>query len=171
MLSKPNIYNLVIGALLSISGVYVWAHPLDTLVLISLYIGILFMLVGSVFLVEYFIRKDTKDLGYALLNLAIGIIFVSKSAFVATSISLILALWILFSSIEQITRSLELKKLNINFWIYPIISGIIGLIFSLIILIHPSVGAFTIAIIIGTYMVMYGILEIIEFFVMRNINK
>ena len=40
MLSKPNIYNLVIGALLSISGVYVWAHPLDTLVLISLYIVI-----------------------------------------------------------------------------------------------------------------------------------
>ena len=170
MLIKPNIYNLIIGALLSIAGIYVWLNPLDTLILIALYLGIIFILIGASFVIEYFVRKKTKYLGYGLLNLAIGIIFVSKSSFVAISISLILALWILFSSTEQVSTSIDLKKLNIDFWKYPLISGIIGIIFSLIILVHPSVGALTIAIIIGTYMIMYGILEILEYFLIPDIN-
>ena len=171
MLKKSNILDLIIGALITLTGFYIWFHPLDTLILVSLYLGILFILVGGAYIIEFFRVRDIKYITYGAINLIIGIILVSHGAFVATTLAIILGLWILFSSIIQIITSIRFKQMNISFWIYPLISGILGLIFSAIILINPSAGVLTIAIIIGTYMVIYGLMEISEYFLVKDLKK
>ena len=171
MFKNNNILDLVIGILMTITGFYIWFHPLDTLILVALYLGIIFILAGGAYLVEYFRRRHNKYLTYGLINLVVGAILVSNGALVATSLSIIFALWILFSSIVQLITSVKFKQLNISFWIYPLISGALGLIFSFIILHNPSTGVLTIAIIIGTYMIMYGSIEVSEYFLLQDIDN
>ncbi len=171
MFKNNNILDLVIGILMTITGFYIWFHPLDTLILVALYLGIIFILAGGAYIVEYLRRKHTRYLTYGAINLIVGAILVSNGALVATSLSIIFALWILFSSVVQIITSVKFKQMNISFWIYPLIAGTLGLIFSLVVLHNPSAGVLTIAIIIGTYMIMYGLIEISEYFLLQDINS
>lgn len=171
MLKNNNILKLIIGAILSIAGFYIWFHPLDTLILVSLYLGILFILVGGVYIIEFLREREIKYITYGGINLVIGAVLVSHGAFVATTLAIILGLWIMFSSLVQLLAAFRFKQMNISFWIYPLISGILGLIFSIIILSNPSAGVLTIAIIIGTYMIMYGLIEISEFFLLQDLKK
>lgn len=170
MFKNNNILDLVIGILITVTGFYIWFHPLDTLILVALYLGIVFVLAGGVYIVEYFRKKQIKYLTYGIINAIVGVVLISNGALVATSLSIIFALWILFSSIVQIVTSVKFKQMKISFWIYPLILGALGLIFSLVILSNPSAGVLTIAIIIGTYMIMYGLIEISEYFLLQDIN-
>ncbi|NLE03830.1 MAG: hypothetical protein GX638_03370 [Crenarchaeota archaeon] len=105
------------------------------------------------------------------MDILVGLLMISNTGLVATSLSIIMGFWILFNSIIQLANSLEFKKLGFSFWAYELISGIIGIVLSLIILANPSLGALTIAVVIGTYMVLFGIAEIYEYSLYRKIQK
>lgn len=171
MLKEKNFLNLIIGALISLTGLYVWFHPLDTLVLVALYLGIFFILLGGIYIFEYFRIRNSRYITYGIVDIVIGVILASHGAFVATTLAVVLGFWILFSSIIQIITSVKLKQIDVSFWIYPLLSGIIGIIFSIIVLSRPSTGVLTIAIIIGTYMIIYGVLEISEYFLLKDIEE
>lgn len=172
MLENENISNFLIGILMTLMGIYVWFHPLDILVVVAMYLGIAFIIAGVVYIINFFAHKrNHRYLIYGVLNTLLGFLLIGNSNIVAMSLSIILALWILFSSILQISSSVELKSLGSSFWIYPLISSILGIIFSMIILFHPMAGMLTIAIIIGTYMVMYGIVNIAEFFIIKEFDE
>ena len=171
MFKKNNILDLVVGILITLIGIYIWFHPLDTLIMFAIYIGIMFIFVGAAYLLEFFKSKDIKYVTYGLTNVVIGTIFTSHGSMVATTLAIIFAIWILFSSILQFTTAMRLKQEKTFFWIYPLLLSIIGLIFSLIILHKPSTGVLTVALIIGTYMVTYGLIEIFEFFLIEDLEK
>lgn len=172
MLENKSISNFLIGILMTLMGIYVWFHPLDILVVVAMYLGIVFIISGVVYIINFFVHtKNHRYLIYGILNTILGFVLIGNSSIVAMSLSIILALWILFSSILQISASIDLKYLNNSFWIYPLISSILGIIFSMIILFHPMAGMLTIAIIIGTYMVMYGLVNIAEYFIIKEFDE
>ena len=172
MLENKNISSFLIGILMTLMGVYVWFHPLDILVVAAMYLGIVFIIAGVVYIINFLRNtRNHRYLVYGILNAILGFVLVGNSSIIAISLLVILALWILFSSILQISAAIDLKYITNSFWIYPLISAIFGIIFSLIILFHPKAGMLTIAIIIGTYMVMYGLVNIAEYFIINEYDE
>lgn len=171
MLKEAKLFDLVIGIIMAILGVYIWMNPMDTLVAVSTYIGIIFVIIGVIYIFEFITRKHDRYLTYGILDVLIGTVLMSRGAFVVTSLSIILGLWILFTSILQITAAVRFKKINLSFWTYPLAVGILGVIFSFIILHNPAAGILTIAIALGAYMVFYGLLMISEYFFIRDLDE
>ena len=119
LLKKENISNLLIGVLIFLTGVYIWFHPLDTLVVIAMYLGIIFITIGIVYAVNFIIHvKNYKYLFYGILNAVVGVVLISDSNIVALSLSIMLGLWILISSIFQIGEAYYLKSFNNSFEVY-----------------------------------------------------
>ena len=77
------------------------------------------------------------------------------------------AFWAMFVGIVRILAAFQLKKSDAPHWGWALISGILGVVFAFMILTHPIIGALGVTIVIGTYMVLYGILAVIEYIVGR----
>ncbi len=157
-----NIGLLFIGLLLIVSGIYVLFNPIAALVASALFIGIVLVLLGMGYLYLYSQTRSYLTLGLGLLDLFMGIIFLSNMGISAATVPIIFALWILFVSISQLTVGLDLKKVSADLtgWKWWVISGILGIVFSMLIFIFPSIGAFSITIIFGLYLIEYGVFEI-----------
>lgn len=165
-----NVFNLLIGVLMIVAGIGVCFNPIVTLKAISLYIGIVFVCIGTAYMVNFFKFSKTKFLTYGILDVLVGIILITNKNIVVSSLPIVLGFWVLFSAISQLSTAVEFKKMKIPLWSYEMTLGICGLIFSFIILVNPIFGALTIALITGFYMILFGVAEIYEFYIMRELN-
>ena len=82
----------------------------------------------------------------------------------------ILALWCLTVGVIQVIGALEMKRYGFP-WGWSVLMGILGIVFGLIILVYPTVGAVTISTVLGIYAMMFGILQLIEYYVSGNIYQ
>lgn len=167
-MKKPNIFDLIIGVLMVAVGVFVWINPVETLVAMSLYLGISFIVAGVIYTVKFFNYDYTPYLTYGILDVLVGGVLISNTAIVASSMPILLGFWILFNSIIQISNAIEYKKIGFDFWGYVLSFGIIGAVFALVVLANPTIGAVTIALIVGVYMVLFGVAEISEYVYLKK---
>ena len=171
MIRKASIFDLITGVLMVAIGVCIWFNPIETLVALSLYLGITLVVVGGVYVIKFFDFDNVTYLTFGILDIVIGFVMILNTSLVATSLPIILGFWILFNSIIQITNSIEYKKLELPFWSYELTAGILGTVFSLTMLTHPTIGALTIVIIAGTYIVLFGLVEIYEYYLLKKLGK
>ena len=64
----------------------------------------------------------------------------------------------------------ELKKLEYP-WGWSLIAGALGILFGFWILSSPIVGALTITALMGAYILIYGIIQVVEYFTVRKLQK
>ena len=160
-------WNLVAGIVMLILGIVIWFNPLGTMLALAAYIGIGFMLVGAFYVMA---SKDIKSGWYLLvgvLDLLVGLILIFNLGVTAASLPVILALWCLTIGAVQIIGAWEIKSYGLP-WGWSAIMGAAGIVFGLIILAYPMVGAVTISMVTGLYAVMFGILQLAEYYMSRN---
>ena len=96
------------------------------------------------------------------LALYIGIIFVGNLGVSASSMPIIFALWCLAVGVIQLVVAYQFRKAQVS-WGWTLTSGILGILFAFLILSYPAVGVITITALMGTYILLFGILEIAEY--------
>ncbi len=169
MFKTNNIWHLVAGILMALLGVYIWMNPAATLVAMALYLGIIFIVVGA----GYFMASFSLDSGWymlvGLLDIFVGVIFVGNLGVTAASLPVIFALWCLAVGIIQLVTAYQMSKQEQN-WKWTSIAGVLGILFAFLILAYPSVGALTLTALMGLYVILYGCVEIVEYFYFRKIN-
>lgn len=158
-----SLWLLIISLLLIFSGVYVLFNPLTALIASALFVGVVFILIGVGYLMAFREKKSSMLLALGILDLIIGILFISNLGISAVSMPVILAFWILFNSIAEVVMALELKSNNVPQWKYLLGGGIFGIIFSLLVFFLPVVGTVTITLVLGLYLIIYGALELTRF--------
>ena len=104
-----------------------------------------------------------------LLDIFVGVIFVGNLGVTAASIPVIFALWCLAVGIIQVVTAYQMSKLGAS-WKWTSVAGILGILFAFLILAYPSIGAFTLTALMGLYVILYGVVEIIEYFYFRKIS-
>ncbi len=161
-LQTRNFGLLLISLLLIIGGIYVLFHPMAALLASAFMIGFVFVALGVGYLLLYGQVKTYWALGLGILDLFIGIVFLSNMGVSAASMPIIFALWILFVGISQLTVGLDLKKLSSNAkgWKWWAASGVFGILFALLIFLFPAVGALSITVVFGIYLIEYGAFEL-----------
>ncbi len=160
-------WNLAAGIIMLILGLVVWFNPFSTLLALAFYIGIGFVLVGAFYIMSSINIRSGWYLLVGALDLMVGLILIANLGVTAASLPIILALWCLTVGIIQIIGAFEIKKSGLP-WAWSLMMGVAGIIFGLIILAYPVVGTITISTVAGLYAVMFGILQLVEYYMSKN---
>ncbi len=161
--AKRSIWLLLLGALLVLSGVYVIFNPITALLASAMFIGLVFILLGAGYLLVFRESNSYMMLALGILDLVIGVLFLANIGITAVSMPIVFALWTLFNGITEIVMGIEMKQSHDKNWPILFWGGIGGLIFSFLIFAYPIIGTVMITALIGTYLIVYGILEIVRY--------
>ena len=163
-------WNLFAGIVMMILGAFIWFNPFETLLALAFYIGIGFIFTGIFYLMSAYELRFGWYLLVGSFDTLVGVVLISNIGITAISLPIILALWCLTVGIIQIISSLEFKGVDLP-WKWTAFMGYVGLFFGLIVLMFPTVGAMAISFIIGFYAIMFGILQIMEYRLSKNIYR
>ena len=112
--------------------------------------------------------NNFKYIFVGLIDIIVGIILVSNLGVSAATLPIIFALWCIAVGSAQLVSSYHLSK-NKMPWGWSLSLGLLGIVFGFLILQYPALGTITISTLLGLYIIMYGIVEIIEYFYFKNI--
>jgi len=95
-----------------------------------------------------------------LLGIAAGILTFAWPGVTALVLLLFIAGWAIATGVLQIVGAIRLRKELDNEWLL-IASGVLSIIFGLILAVQPGAGALALLYVIGAYAVLFGILEVL----------
>ncbi|MBR4127730.1 MAG: DUF308 domain-containing protein [Alphaproteobacteria bacterium] len=159
---------IVSSVFMIIAGILTWFYPDTALLAAALYLGIMFLIGGSGYLVDFFLLRSGWLLAVGLLNFIIGIILILNLGITASSMPVLLAVWILCVGVMQVVFGVDVRSAADPAWKWIMMAGVLGILFGLLILGYPAVGIFTISALLGFYFFIYGCLGIAEYVEMKK---
>lgn len=122
------------------------------------------ILISSIFSFVSSYNKSTFGSGYAIVMALLSLLFILSPEIIAGIIPLILGLWIITRSMFKLRLISILKANNDKNYIKVFVINIIMLVMGLVILFNPFKGAELFLRIIGVYILLYAVLEIINIY-------
>jgi uncharacterized membrane protein HdeD (DUF308 family) len=142
-------------------GVVALVWPEATLMALVLLFGV-YALVDGVFAVVFGIASSEHNerWGVMLLEGVVGIIIGLLTLFWPNTTALVLlyfiAAWALVTGVLEIVAAIQLRRIIPNEWMM-ILSGILSVVFGVLLVVFPSAGAVSLVWLIGAYAIFFGI--------------
>ncbi len=154
-------------------GIFLLLRPDTTIRIISYTIGIILILLGAFSLGKYYSDNKEKksidfNLIYGILSIIVGLVMILNPTALATLIPFVLGFWIVINGVIKIQYALELKKNKNDAWVATIVIALLILIWGLILVFNPFSGAIAITQLIGIFIIIYSILDIVESTLIRK---
>ena len=92
-----------------------------------------------------------------LLGAAAGILTFVYPGNTALALLWVIAFWAIFTGIVEVAAAIQLRKVLTNEWVL-LLSGILSVVFGVLVIARPNAGALSILWLIGTYAILYGIM-------------
>ncbi|HBO60013.1 MAG TPA: hypothetical protein DD624_08925 [Alphaproteobacteria bacterium] len=159
------------GILMIIAGVWTWFHPDSILLAMAIYLGIVFLAGGIGYLYSFIRSRSGAWLALGLLDILIGLVLVTNLGVTALSLPIFLAVWALGVGVIQTAFAFEMKDAGFYSWKWTLVNGILGIVFGLLIIAHPVIGALTISLMLGSYLVLFGVFSLLEYFTMKRMTE
>ena len=159
------------GILMIIAGVWTWFHPDSILLAMAIYLGIVFLAGGIGYLYSFIRSRSGAWLALGLLDILIGLVLVTNLGVTALSLPIFLAVWALGVGVIQTAFAFEMKDAGFSSWKWTLTNGILGIAFGLLTAAHPVVGAVTISVLLGAYLILFGVLSLAEYFTMKKLTE
>ena len=154
-----------------IAGVWTWFHPDSILLAMAIYLGIVFLAGGIGYLYSFIRSRSGAWLALGLLDILIGLVLVTNLGVTALSLPIFLAVWALGVGVIQTAFAFEMKDAGFYSWKWTLVNGILGIVFGLLIIAHPVIGALTISLMLGSYLVLFGVFSLLEYFTMKRMTE
>ena len=168
-LKRSSWTDIVISIIFVLFGALLIAKPNETVGAISIILGILFIAMGVLKLVEYY-TADTKEdwlLTVSLISVVLGIVILFASDAILSVFRVIVGIWIIATGIMDLQTTLVWKEVKSPYWTTAVLLSMLMMLAGIIILVNPNILFTTMGIII----VIYGILDIVDRFIfMKKIN-
>ncbi len=110
-------------------------------------------------------------LACGIIDLLLGIFFISSPLVTAVVIPFFLAFWIMFRGFTAIGFSMDLNRFGIKGWAWYLVLGILAIICSIAIIWNPGVGAFASVFIVAFAFLFMGFFRIMLSFELRDLHK
>lgn len=172
-LKKTGWTSIITSVIMAIIGIVIISNPAVTMQIVAYILGLVFIAVGAIKLIDYFATKGTYDfynyeMIYGILAIVIGIITMAYSSTIGTIFRIVIGIWIIYSGIMRLGLVTKLKKLKINEWKYALIIAVSILICGVYVLAKAE----TIGIAIGIAILVYSVMDIIEGVIfLRNVDE
>lgn len=173
MKTSTKIWLAVAGILLVALGVVCICKPAATLFTAAWLIGCFTLIAGIsklvfTFKTQAFLPNSGTRALSAVLEIIIGIIFLGNNIFVAFSLPVIFAMWVLIESVIIAVNSFDYKRVGFPMWWVILLLGITGAVLGVLGLKNPDVTAATLSTLIGIGIIALGAAYL---FALCGINK
>ncbi len=154
-----SIFLFVLGGLLLFKSE-------GTIVTISYVIGGILISLGVVAIIRYVLNKKVKsselDILYGIVTIILGVIIISNPKALASIIPIVLGVCIVLSSSAKLQYAFELKRDNNSLWIMTMVVSIVSTLCGIILIFNPFQGAKLITQVVGIFIMIYAVLDIIS---------
>ncbi len=168
--SHIGFWHLAAGVIMVLLGVYVWFNPLTSLLALALYLGVAFIIIGGVYIAASFSFESGWYLFVGILDIFVGLILAANLGITAETLPIVFALWCLAVGVVQVVVAYRLRKEGFS-WSGAFSAGLIGIIFAFLILAYPMLGTITITTLMGAYILLYGVVEILEYNFIKKLER
>jgi uncharacterized membrane protein HdeD (DUF308 family) len=161
---------LIRGMLAVIFGIMAFAWPALTLVTLVLLYGAYAFIDG---LTAIWVGVSSRAWGvllFGILGVIVGIYTFFYPGVTAIALLYLIAAWALVRGIFEIVTAIQLRK-EINYEWSLVISGLISIIFGVVLVANPGGGALAMVLVIGAFALAFGVMMIVLAFRVRSWPK
>ena len=159
------------GLLAVIFGVMALSWPGLTLIVLVYVFGIYVVIEGALSIIAAFGKRGAKNWWVVLIEGIAGVVFgiltISWPGITAILLLVFIGIWALATGILEIFAAIRLRKEIRGEWRLAV-SGIVSLVFGLILMFRPGAGALGMIWVIGIYAIVFGISLILLGFKVRK---
>ena len=165
--------SLISSIFLLLLGLLLFFKSGATLIGISYLVGGVLIALGVIAIIN-FLRNRSKDIFvelnivYGIVSIVAGIFLVTVPEFIGSIIPIVVGIAVIISSSFKIQQALVLKNLGSKYFAPFIIMAIMCLICGVVILFNPFTSAVVVTQIIGLFMIIYAVLDIINSFILKK---
>ena len=161
MKTSTKIWLAIAGILLVALGVLCICRPAATLFTAAWLIGCLTLFAGIsklvfTFRTQAFLPNSGSRMLSAILQIILGLIFLCNNLFLAVSLPVIFAMWVLIEGVIIAVNSFDYKRAGFPGWWAIMLLGICGAVLGVLGLRNPDVSAATLSTIIGLGVIAMG---------------
>ena len=171
-LKKAGWTSVITSLIFGIIGLIMIYNPETTMKFISIILGIFFIVIGIVKVINYFIARGnstlfTNDIAWGLIAIIIGLVTMVYSSTIENIFRIMIGVWIIYSGFTRFTLSFRIKSVNSKLWPLVLILAILMIIGGLYVTFYP--GALIVT--LGVIILIYAIMDLVESFIfMKNMK-
>ena len=163
------------GLVAIILGIVALVKPGQTLQVLVLAFGAFALMDGILAVATGFSVSPVFDRWWAFLleglaGIVIGLFTFFSPNITTTALVYFIGAWAIITGIFEIVSAIQFRKLITGEFML-ILGGLLSIVFGVLLFVFPSIGAVSVAWIIGYYAIFFGISEIILGFHMRSLGK
>jgi len=156
---------LVVGLIFIGIGIYTLMSPLESYLTLSIIFSLSFLFSGLFETIFSISNRNEIDnwgwtLAFGILTFLLGVLLIMNPVISITTLPLYVGFIVLFRSIMGISYALELKNYGVLDWGNLMAIGILGLIFSLILIWNPLFAGFSIVLWTGLTLISGGVFSL-----------
>ena len=169
---KSNKVSLVSSIVFFILGLIIFLNPELLVKTISYGLGGLLILIGIYKSVNYYIQDkrlgivNRNEIAFGITAIVLGIIFIFLASAIELLLRFIIGGWLVIIGVSKITQTFFTTERNSKFYAL-IIVGCIYILIGLYIILVSNLALS----IIGLFMMVYGLIDFISYFVYRVKNE
>lgn len=160
--------SIITSAILIILGLLLIYKSENTIMTISYVIGGVLIAIGALALIRYVKNGESPalrnelDIVYGIVTVIFGIIIIKNYHAIASIIPAVIGIAIIISSAGKLNYAFQLKADENRLWKTTMVISIISTLCGVVLLFNPFEAALGIMKIIGAFIIVYAILDIIS---------
>lgn len=166
---------LIVGVILIGLGIYTFTSPQESYLALALLFSLSFLLSGLFEIAFSVVNRQVLDnwgwiLAFGILTFAIGVLLLINPAISIITLAFYVGFLVLFRSISAIGYAIDLKRYGISDWGVLMIVGVLGLIFSFLLIWNPILSGMTVVIWTGLALITSGVFSVYFSFKLKKLN-
>ncbi len=167
---------LIVGIVLIGVGIWTFISPVASYLALSILFSITFLGSGSIEVVFAITNRKKLDnwgwtLAFGILNAVVGVILLTNPEISMITLPLYVGFVIMFRSLGAMGIALDLKNYGNLEWGTLMITGVLGLIFSFVLLWNPLFAGISIVVWTGLALIASGIFNVYLSIKMKGLHK
>lgn len=165
--------SIIFSIILFLLGLFLLLQPELTLHAISYTIGTILIVWGIIPIISFFSNKEReKYLEFSFVigvfALIFGLIIMLNPNMIGSIIPILLSIWMIINGITKLSYALSLKESNST---SSIIIPLLILVCGIILIFDPFAGAVALTQLIGIFLLIYSVLDVVECFTIKKAIK
>jgi len=151
------------GIVMIVLGILVLSHPDSTITTLAAIVGVVVLVRGIMFLVEYNNARNLNQGGATLflflgiLLIALGVLFLIGPEFVLNAFVYIAAIWFIAEAIQNLLTTRSDKDESHSFYIFRLTLNVLLLIGAVILLFRPDIVWLSVSVIMCILLMIAGL--------------
>ncbi len=168
--------SIITSMVLLVIGVLLLFKSEDTIIALSYILGTMLVILGIVAIFNFFKESSANlfndlNIVYGFISIILGVLIIMNPTVIATFIPFVVGIAIFINSALKLTYSLEAKNNEDDIWKSSLVMAVISAVCGIIILFHPFQTSLAVFKLIGAFICIYAVLDIIYMLQIKNTVK